>query len=297
MTLKRIAELLYATMKELDARFSGEAKARELFQALEQNLILTEDERSGTDSSSTPRWKTNVQFYTIGCVKAGYLLKNDGRWVLTDSGRKALISHNAEQFYIEIKRQYDIWAESRRVGSTMPAEIADVAGTALAEREVNVDQAKELARSEIERYLNEFDGATFQNLVAELLKAEGYKIKFNSAGKGADGGIDIIAYKDSLGFERIVVEVKHKDGKATPKDIAYLSNNITGEGAIGLFVSSGGFTKQALDTAKHSPKHLELMDLDDFLEQWQAHFLSVSRKGQEMLPIVPVYFLEPKLEF
>jgi len=296
MTLKRITELLFATMIELEKSFGGEAKARELFQVLGQKLVLTEDERSGTSSSPTPRWKTNVQFYTIGCVKAGYLIKNQGRWVLTDLGKKALKAKNAEEFYLEMERLYRVWAEARGVETAIPVGIIDVAGTAVAEREVNVDEARDLARSEIEKYLNEFDGSTFQVLVAELLRAQGYKIKFNSAGKGADGGIDIIAYKDSFGFKRIVVEVKHREGKATPKDIAYLLNNITGEGAIGLFVSSGGFTKPAMDTVKNSPKHLEVMDIDDFLEQWQANFASVSRKGQEMLPLVPVYFLEPKVQ-
>lgn len=291
MTRTRIAELLYATLNELRQGFKGEAKAQVLFQSVEKKLSLTEEELSSSPSSTIPRWKTNVQFYSIDCTKAGYLVKKGGSWALTEEGKSALASQDAESFLNDVGEKYRAWAKGK--GPADP--VIDVAGTVKADREVNFEEAKDLARNGIERYLDSLEGWEFQNIVAELLTGIGYVVRYNSSTKGADGGIDIVAYNDSFGFQRVIVEVKHRKGKATAKDIAYLQSNI-GSGAIGLFISTGGFTQDAINKAEKSPQHIETMDLDGFLLAWQTHFTAISRKGQEMLPLVPVYFLEPKIE-
>ncbi len=84
-----------------------------------------------------------------------------------------------------------------------------------------------------------------QDLVAGILRAMGYKTLVSPA--GADRGKDIIASPDGFGFEppRIVVEVKHRNARMGSSEIrSFLGGRHKDD--RGLYVSTGGFTKEAL---------------------------------------------------
>ena len=115
---------------------------------------------------------------------------------------------------------------------------------------------------------------------------------------GADGGVDIVAYKDPLGTvaPRIQAQVKHRDQKVDVKDVRELEGLLRKDGDIGLFVSSSGFTKDAEREIRHSPKHIETMDLGRMIGLWQQHYEHISEAGKTLLPLVKVYFLKPAEE-
>lgn len=84
----------------------------------------------------------------------------------------------------------------------------------------------------------------FELLVAAVLRTLGFRTKLSK--KGADGGYDIIAHPDALGFEepRVKVEVKHRKGSIGGPEVRGFRSTIrTGE--KGLCVSTGGFTGDA----------------------------------------------------
>jgi len=62
---------------------------------------------------------------------------------------------------------------------------------------------------------------------------------------------------------------------------------------VGVFVSSGGFTPDAKATARSSSVHLELVDLDRFLDLWQQFYDRLPEGDKSLLPLIPVYFLDP----
>jgi restriction system protein len=68
----------------------------------------------------------------------------------------------------------------------------------------------------LKKLAQELKGGSFEDFIANLLRVMGYKTRQPKRGKGADGGVDIIAYKDELGFEPpiIKVQVKSKEGPA-----------------------------------------------------------------------------------
>jgi restriction system protein len=73
----------------------------------------------------------------------------------------------------------------------------------------------------------------------------GYKTLVSPA--GADRGSDIIASPGGFGFEppRIVIEVKHRTARMGSNDIrSFLGGRHKDD--RGLYVSTGGFTKDAL---------------------------------------------------
>jgi len=115
---------------------------------------------------------------------------------------------------------------------------------------------------------------------------------------GADGGVDVTAYKDPLGTvaPRIRVQVKHREQKVTIKEVRELEAVLRKEGDIGLFVSRTGFTADAEREIRSSTKHIETMDLDRLVSLWQQHYEKLSETGKTLLPLVKVYFLAPAEE-
>jgi hypothetical protein len=78
----------------------------------------------------------------------------------------------------------------------------------------------------------------------------GYHIAWVSP-PGPDKGIDIIAHTDPLGIKgpRIKVQVKRTTEKTTIDGIRSLLA-LLGDGDVGLFVATGGFTRGAEDEAR-----------------------------------------------
>jgi restriction system protein len=110
--------------------------------------------------------------------------------------------------------------------------------------------------------ISRLDWDEVQELIAGLLRAMGYKPRVSPV--GADRGKDIVASPDGFGFEspRIVVEVKHRKGAMGSQEIrSFLGGRHKDD--KGLYVSTGGFTKDALYEAERSSIPLTLMDADD----------------------------------
>jgi restriction system protein len=270
----------------------GQGKPKEVLAAVEPKLNLTDYEKERTKTGAI-RWNTHIRFYTTDCVKAGFLVKGDGQWTLTEKGEKALklppgqLVRIAQREYQAYKRAHD------------EESVPDInAGTEeKVERQAVYEEAREDARAEIEDHINSLTAYDFQDLVAELLRAMGYYISF-VAPPGPDGGRDVVAYKDPLGTmsPRIYVQVKHRDQKVDLKEVQQLVGTLHKDGDIGLFVSSSGFTKVAGREIQSSNKHVEKMDLDRLVKLWQQHYDHISETGKALLPLVQVYFLKPSQE-
>ena len=134
----------------------------------------------------------------------------------------------------------DVWQEFESLlkGEVKPEEIENSDDSDMLD---NIrDQSKEFIKDKISR----LDPYEYQDLVAGLLRAMGYKTRVSPP--GADRGVDIIASPDGLGFEqpRIVVACKHRKGSmGAPEVRSFLGGRHQDD--KGLYVSSGGFTKEA----------------------------------------------------
>ena len=122
----------------------------------------------------------------------------------------------------------------------------------------------------------------------------GYFTPYVSA-RGKDGGLDIIAYKDPLGTisPRIKVQVKHRGASATVHEVRQLMGLLQKDGDIGIFISSGGFTPDAKATARSSNIHVELIDLNRFINLWQDFYQKLTDEDKSLMPLLPIYFLAP----
>lgn len=261
--------------------------------ALESAVTLTDYEAGKYDSGGR-RFERIVRFATVDCVKAGWFIKDKGRWSVTDAGRVALQQlPDPEAFYRRAAQLYKEWRATQPDGEpTTPVEADDP--TSGKTTSVTFEEAEEQAWNEISQFLRAMKPYDFQELVADVLRAMGYHVSW-IAPPGKDGGIDILAHVDPLGTRppRIKVQVK-RQGQAVSSDVLRSFMAVLGDDDVGLFVSTGGFTKDAADEARTQEKRkITLVNLEQLFDLWVEHYTSLTDAARRRMPLRPIYFLEP----
>lgn len=146
------------------------------------------------------------------------------------------------------------------------------------------EEVKAKADELISDLISRLDPYDFQNLVAAALRAMGFRAV--SVPPGPDRGIDIIAHPDAFGFDRphIKVQVKHRKGSTGgPEMRSFLGTLRSGDS--GLYVSTGGFTKDAETDASHSSHPVKLLDRDGFIQLLLEHYEALEPEYQAQVPL------------
>lgn len=69
---------------------------------------------------------------------------------------------------------------------------------------------------------------------------------------------------------------------------------VLGEQDVGLFVSAGGFTREAENKARTQEKRkITLLGLEQLFDLWLEHYAEVEETDRQLLPLKPLYFLAP----
>ena len=255
-----------------------------------KRLQFDEYESAVLEKSGYIRWQSFVQFYSIDISKAGWMRKHKGVWYITEEGRKAL-DLDPERYIDEASSKYRKWAESREL-TKEDNEPESVQGSIT----TTYEQAQSTAREEIKNFIKVLNPYEFQDLVAALFRGMGYYTPF-VAPRGPDGGIDIVAYKDSIGAElpRIRIQVKHRpDTKVSAPEVSALIGNIQSEGYAGVIVSTGGFSADAIADIRRATKHIEKIDLERMIDLWEELYEKLSDEDKTHLPLRRLSFLAPK---
>lgn len=236
------------------------------------------------------RFEKMVRFYTIDSVKAGWLVKDAGRWTVTEAGLEALAGFvDPEVFAREGAKLYRAWRRAQPKRAEEPIEPEAVE----ADAEVGVEEAREVAWEEVQSYLHGMPPYDFQELVAGLLKAMGYHVAW-VAPPGVDAGVDILAFTDPLGASgpRIKVQVKRLESKVTA-DALRSFMAVLGEQDVGIYVAAGGFTSGAeTEVRRQEKRKLTLIDLLKLYELWIQHQDRVPEPYRQLLPLTPVFYLD-----
>ena len=155
--------------------------------------------------------------------------------------------------------------------------------------EVTFQEVEEQANVRITDRVAALNWSEMQDLVAGLLRAMGHIAEVSPA--GPDRGRDIIASPDGMGFQepRIVAEVKHRQGRmGAPEIRKFLGGRKAHE--KGLFVSTGGFTQEALYEAERSSIPLTLLDSKQLIKFLLTHYPRLDEKTRQMLRLAPLYW-------
>ncbi|MGC3977390.1 MAG: restriction endonuclease [Paludibacteraceae bacterium] len=137
--------------------------------------------------------------------------------------------------------------------------------------------------------LYKLDGYEMQDLVAGILRGMGYKTLVSP--KGADRGKDITASPDGLGLEnpKIMVEVKHRKGQISAPDVRSFIGGLR-ENDKALYVSTGGFTKEAKYEADRSNIPLTLIDMDLLVLLIVQHYDKFDPDTRALIPLKKLYW-------
>lgn len=270
--------------------------ARDALVRLSNLTELTEYEQ-GSYKGGERRFEQIVRFATVDTVKAGWLLKEEGTWSVTDAGRSAYAKFtDPGDFYREAVRLYREWKRSQSDADEDEEGLGDAGSHPGSDREVTRTfvEAERLAWEETVRFLAQVPPLEFQELVADLLRGMGYFVAW-VAPAGKDGGIDVLAFGDPLGARppRIKVQVKRLQSKV-PVDGLRSFLALLGDDDVGIFVNTGGFTKDAEDESRTQEKRrLTLIDAQKFFGLWVEYYGRLTDEARRRMPIKPIHFLAP----
>ncbi len=294
---QRVGELQRGVFTILLDQFEG-LPARDILRRMEQVVPPTEFEKSDYPKHpGVQRFGKIIRFATIAPVKAGWLVKDKGRWYLTDEGRSAYRRFpNPEEFRQESGRLYHQWVEKQPKDTDTDEEFESEIGTSesVADAVSTAEEADETAWGEIEEYMGLIKPFDLQKLVAALLRAMGYHVAWDSP-PGPDRGIDIVAYNDPLGTRgpRIKVQVKRRADKINAETLrSFIS--ILGDQDVGIFVSTGGFTSDAeMEARTKETRKVTLINLRKLVDLWIENYEKIAESDKRLLPLKTIHYLAP----
>ena len=161
------------------------------------------------------------------------------------------------------------------------------------------DETVSLVAEEVEQTTSDFilkqlaqelKGHPFAHFVGQLLNTMGYRTRVSP--EGPDGGIDIIAHKDELGFEPpiIKVQVKSTEGSIGDPVVSQLYGKV-GTNEFGLLVTLGSFTPPANAFAREK-SNLRLIDGEELISLVLQHYDKLDSRYKGLLPLKRVYIPE-----
>ncbi len=289
VTVRRTGELLRKLFELLFEHPEGLQAGRAL-ELLSERVLLSEYEKGDYESGGR-RFDKIVRFATVDLVKAGWLLKDKGKWSVTEEGRQSYEKlRDPEAFYRRAKQLYSQWKKSQP-GDEEPEE----EGTGK-QVTVTFEQAEEQAWNEIEAYLRGLNPYDLQELVADLLRAMNYHVGW-VAPPGKDGGVDIMAWIDPLGTRppRIKVQVKRLAASIPVGEVRSFMA-VLSEDDVGLFVTTGAFTKDAESEARNQEsRRVTLIDIRRLVDLWLQFYDHLDEGAKRRFPLKPIHFLAPQI--
>lgn len=217
-------------------------------------------------------------------------------WLITDKPRSAfdqdlLYSFGAFMTVCQIKRNN---AEERikamLAGKPTPISPETIPEELLGEGITDLEQ---YARDQIRDYIGrKFKGHELARLVQEILAARGYYTLLSPP--GADGGVDIVAGRGTMGFDepRLCVQVKSGDSPVDVGVLRELQGTMRNFGSEqGLLVSWGGFKSSVLKEARRIFFEIRLWDADNVVRALMENYEDLSDEIQAEIPLKRTWVL------
>jgi restriction system protein len=185
---------------------------------------------------------------------------------------------------------------SAKIGLSEPTDAAapddDTADEVAADDDtatVAVSRQAEVTTSDfvIRRIMAMLNGYEFEEFVAHLLECMGYTARVTQ--RSGDGGVDVIAHTDALGFQPPIIKVqcKRKTSQTPRSDVDQLLGTL-GEGEYGLYINLGSYSRSAVELERNRAK-LRLIDGDQFVEMVLQHYPKMSPRFRGLMPLKQIY--------
>ncbi len=156
-----------------------------------------------------------------------------------------------------------------------------------------IPNLSQLAHDQIVAHIqSRFTGHALSVLVDAVLQADGWVTKVSPA--GADGGVDILAGRGSLGLDapRLCVQVKSQNSPADVTIYRTLQGTMqTFKAEQGLLVCWGGFNKSVLSESKQGYFTVRLWDSSDLVDAIYRNYERLPAEIQAELPLKKAWML------
>jgi restriction system protein len=187
----------------------------------------------------------------------------------------------------------DLWAHAVSLGTLQPAPLkkSNIAEEEKDDEALGIIAADTFERADefIEDQIDQIDWQQMQELVAGILRAMGYRTTISDL--GPDRGVDVFASRDGLGLEepRIFVEVKHRNKAiGAPEIRSFLGGRKPGDKC--LYVSTGGFSKDALYEADRASVAITLVNLPRLRKLVVDFYEKLDPETRALVPLRRLYW-------
>lgn len=200
---------------------------------------------------------------------------------ITAVSQGALYELGAAMSFFQLKNYADEWSQLL-AGTSPPTADSDTDQSVASVSEATVQNTRDFI---LKRLAKDLKGHPFTHLVAHLLETMGYRTRV--APPGVDGGVDIVAHRDELGFEPPIIRVQVKSGEGSVGGpvVSELLGNL-GVGEYGLVVTLGTFTPQARTKAK---SNMRLIDGDELVDLILDHYEEFDPAHKSLIPLRRMY--------
>ncbi len=254
-------------------RFGGdkeEHSLRETITYLAKKFGLTEEEQRELLPSGKQTTFDNRVGWARTYMEAAGLLEKPRRahFKITQRGLDVLAS-NPGAINIQYLEQFEEFVEFRQPRREKPDTKTEIQKAVIETPEEALEAAHQTLReglsSEMLQTIKKCSPEFFERLVLDLIISMGYggsrKEAGQAVGRSGDGGIDGIIKEDRLGLDTIHIQAKRWEGVVGRPEIQKFVGALQGSRARkGIFITTSGFTKEAIDYVSHIDIKIILID-------------------------------------
>lgn len=228
--------------------------------------LSDEDKQELLPSGAQPIYKNRSGWAHDRLKRAGLSSSpRRGFWKITQDGVSFIKEHPAP-FPAELAEKLAMGfinvklkpSAANQPPSAQPVQSLPTHGNSLASPDDRLGQAleelRQAAESELLELLATVSPAFFETIVLDLLHRMGYgasRADLQRVGGSGDGGIDGVISLDRLGLEKVYVQAKRWQSNVGRPELQAFYGALAGQKAKkGVFITTSGFTTQALDFAK-----------------------------------------------
>ncbi len=288
-------------------KFAGdnqEHTIREAIDYIADTFKLTEQDRKEVLPSGSQYIIDNRVGWARTYLKKAGLLETPKRsyFKITDLGLD-ILKKNLSEINIKFLAQFPLFIEFRSTKKEKDEHEEQEAETSSTQTpqellEYGYQKIKKDLSQELLGFVKQSSPRFFERLVVELLLSMGYggsrKDAGQAIGQSGDGGIDGIIKEDKLGLDVIYLQAKRWEGVVGSKEIRNFVGSLVGQKANkGVFITTSGFTKDALEYVKSITHKVILIDGEMLTQLMIENNIGVSKViSYDIKKIDSDYFIE-----
>jgi restriction system protein len=282
MTIPKYESIMLPLLK-----FAGDNQEHSMREAIEHIAdifnLSDQDRKELLPSGSQYTIDNRVGWAKIYLQKAG-LLESPKRsyFKITPLGLDVL-KQNPPEINVKFLEQFPSFVEFRN--TKKEKEYKTESGSIQTPQELleeGFQKIKKDLSQELLGYVKQSSPRFFERLVVDLLLVMGYggsrKDAGQAVGQSGDGGIDGIIKEDKLGLDVIYLQAKRWENVVGSKEIRNFVGSLVGQKADkGVFITTSGFTKDALEYVKTITHKVILIDGDMLTQLMIENNIGVSK--------------------